>query len=59
MAYHAKGEVIYWTDSGTCNLIPEASAISDRLSKLTGYKKLPVSQNPSIYGGGFVLHSGS
>ncbi|WP_051983554.1 M14 family metallopeptidase [Pseudobacteroides cellulosolvens] len=53
MAYHAKGEVIYWADSGTCNIIPKASEIADRLSKITGYKKLPVSQNPSIYGGGF------
>lgn len=53
MAYHAKGEVIYWADSGTYNLIPKADAIADSLSKITGYKKLPISQNPSIYGGGF------
>jgi len=53
MAYHSKGEVFYWADSGTYKLIPQADAIADKFSKLTGYKKLPVSQNPSVYGGGF------
>jgi predicted deacylase len=53
MAYHAKGEVIYWADRGTYNLIPQAGNIANRLSKLTGYTKLPVSQKPSDYAGGF------
>lgn len=53
MAYHSKGEIIYWADIETNSLIPQSGEIADRLSNLTGYKKQPVSKNPAIYGGGF------
>lgn len=53
MAYHAKGEIIYWADEETYRSLPQANDLADRLSNLTGYNKQPVSKNPSIYGGGF------
>jgi hypothetical protein len=52
-SFHSKGEVIYWADSGTYKEIPSAEKIADSISKLTEYKKMPVSQDPAIYGAGY------
>jgi hypothetical protein len=50
---HTKGEVIYWADRRTHNLIPEQRQIAQVISNVTGYKLLQVSHNPGIYAGGF------
>lgn len=52
-SFHAKGEVIYWADSGTVDAIDGAKAIARRMEKLTGYELMPVSGKPSVYGAGF------
>jgi len=52
-SFHAKGEVIYWADSGTVNAIDGARDIAERISELTGYELMPVSEKPSVYGAGF------
>lgn len=52
-SYHTKGEVIYWADIGTYEQIPGVSEMTDRLSSLTGYQKLPVSMDEQTYGAGY------
>ena len=52
-SFHSKGEVIYWADSGTENAIAAGETIAQTLADVTGYKLMPVSEDPSVYGAGF------
>ena len=52
-SFHSKGDVIYWADSGTENAIPAGASIAQSLADVTGYKLMPVSEDPSVYGAGF------
>ncbi len=52
-SFHTKGEVIYWADSGTEQAIEAGSTIAQSLSDVTGYKLMPVSEDPAVYGAGF------
>ena len=52
-SFHTKGEVIYWADSGTNNAIPAGSGIAQALGEATGYRLMPVSEDPAVYGAGF------
>lgn len=52
-SFHTKGNVIYWADRGTVDLIPGVSDMAKRMSSLTKYQRMPVSEDPSIYGAGY------
>ncbi len=52
-SFHTKGEVIYWADSGTEEAIAADAAIAQSLADVTGYKLMPVSEDPAVYGAGF------
>lgn len=52
-SFHTKGNVIYWADRGTVDLIPGVKEMAKRLSSLTKYSRMPVSEDPSIYGAGY------
>ena len=52
-SFHAKGNVIYWADSGTVNKIPSVRDMAKRLSSLTKYRLMPVSEKTSVYGAGY------
>ncbi|HHY65276.1 MAG TPA: hypothetical protein GX501_09535 [Clostridiaceae bacterium] len=52
-SFHSKGNVIYWADRGTVDLIPGVKDMAKRLSKLTRYSLMPVSEDPSVYGAGY------
>lgn len=52
-SFHTKGNVIFWADSATVYLIPGAKEITNRLSKLTKYKMMPISEKPEVYGAGY------
>lgn len=52
-SFHTKGDVIYWADQGTVDVIPGAKALAQGLGKLTGYDLMPVSEKPSVYGAGY------
>lgn len=52
-SFHTKGEVIFWADSGTFDLVDGADQIASALSASTGYEMLPPSQDPAAYGAGF------
>ncbi|MGI6086297.1 MAG: M14 family zinc carboxypeptidase [Acetivibrionales bacterium] len=52
-SFHTKGNVIYWADRGTVNLIPRVRDMAKRLALLTKYQRMPVSEDPSIYGAGY------
>lgn len=51
--FHTKGEVVFWADRATVNLIPGVKSMANKLSKLTGYDLMPISEDPSIYAAGF------
>lgn len=52
-SFHTKGNVIYWADRGTVDLIPGVKDMAKRLASLTKYQRMPVSENPAIYGAGY------
>ena len=52
-SFHTKGNVIYWADRATVNLIPGAKDMAKRLASLTKYQRMPVSEDPAIYGAGY------
>lgn len=52
-SFHTKGEVIYWADSGTDDSIAADDSIAETLAGVTGYKLMPVSEDPAVYGAGF------
>ncbi len=52
-SFHTKGEIIYWADSGTVDLIDGAEDIAKDLSLSTGYDIVPPSEDPAVYGAGF------
>lgn len=52
-SFHSKGEIIYWADSGTEAAIPADNTIAQTLADITGYKLMPVSQDPADYAAGF------
>lgn len=52
-SFHTKGNVIYWADSGTVDKIPGVRGMAKRLSSLTKYRLMPVSEPPSVYGAGY------
>ncbi len=52
-SFHTKGNIIYWADKGTVNEIPGVDAMTKRLCALTKYKRMPVSEKPSVYGAGY------
>lgn len=52
-SFHTKGEIIYWADSGTVDKIDGAKQIAEEISSATGYKPMPPSQDPAVYGAGF------
>lgn len=53
VSFHSKGNVIYWADRGTVDLIPGVEDMSKRLASLTKYEIMPVSKEPSVYGAGY------
>jgi predicted deacylase len=53
VSFHSKGEVIYWADFGTADAIPAADGLAQTLAQATGYKIMPVSGDPAVYGAGF------
>ena len=52
-SFHTKGNVIFWADRATVNLIPGVKNMTKRLASLTKYQNMPISENPSIYGAGY------
>lgn len=52
-SFHTKGNVIFWADRGTVDKIPGAKDIAKRLSSLTRYIRMPISEKPSVYGAGY------
>lgn len=52
-SFHTKGNVIYWADRGTVDLIPGVKDMTKRMSSLTKYQRMPISEDPSIYGAGY------
>lgn len=52
-SFHTKGNVIYWADRGTVKKIKGVEAMAKRLSSLTGFKRMPISEKPSVYGAGY------
>ena len=52
-SFHTKGEIIYWADSGTIDLIDGAEKIAEDLSASTGYDIVAPSEDPAVYGAGF------
>lgn len=52
-SFHSKGNLVYWADSGTVDLISGVKDIAKRLCSLTGYELMPVSGKPSVYGAGY------
>ncbi|NLX64633.1 MAG: hypothetical protein GX022_07665 [Clostridiaceae bacterium] len=52
-SFHTKGNVIYWADRATVNLIPGVKDMAKRLVLLTRYQSMPVSEDPAIYGAGY------
>lgn len=52
-SFHTKGNMIFWADRATVDLIPEAKKIACRLSRLTKYKLMPVSERPEVYAAGY------
>ena len=52
-SFHTKGNVIYWADRATVDLIPGVKDLAKRLSKLTKYSLMPVSEDPRIYAAGY------
>ena len=53
LSFHAKGEIIYWADAATTDKLPHAQVFAERLSAVSGYELMPVSQNPGVYAAGF------
>lgn len=54
ISYHTSGNSIFWADKGTHDIFRGADEdLIDEFSTLTGYRKLRVSQDPSLYGSGF------
>ncbi len=51
--FHAKGEEIYWADDNTPSLHEITFPIARKLCKISGYKLMPPSSDPKIYGAGF------
>lgn len=52
-SFHTKGNVIYWADRGTVDSISGVKDTAKRLASLTRYQRMPVSEDPSIYGAGY------
>lgn len=52
-SFHSKGEIVYWADSGTVDSVPGAESVTDAVCKVSGYRKMPVSEDPAVYGAGF------
>jgi len=52
-SFHTKGNVIYWADRATVNLIPGVKDMAKRLASLTKYQRMPISEDPAIYGAGY------
>lgn len=52
-SYHTKGEVIYWSDSGTIENTKYAEEIVDDLVEVMEYLKMPIAENPEDYGAGY------
>ncbi len=53
LSFHTKGDIIYWADSKTHHYFNGIdSLINDLALKSSGFSFVPVSPNPSIYGGG-------
>lgn len=52
-SFHSKGEIVYWADSGTVDSVPGAESVTDAVCEVSGYRKMPVSEDPSSYGAGF------
>ena len=53
ISFHTKGEVIYWADANTHARIPQAQMLAERLSAVSGYALMPVSDIPGVYAAGF------
>jgi len=52
-SFHTKGEEIYYADSLTGTVLPQAKGIAEKLCAASGYAHSPVSSDPSVFGGGF------
>ncbi len=53
LSFHTKGEIIYWADEATAGKLLHAKAFAERLSAVSGYELMPVSENPGEYAAGF------
>ncbi len=53
ISFHTKGEVIFYADANTEKDIPDAKEFAKRIAAVSGYKLMPVSQDPGIYAAGF------
>ncbi len=53
LSFHAKGESIQYADTATAGKIPQASTLARRISDISGYTVMPVSDNPGIFAGSF------
>lgn len=53
VTFHTKGEEIYYADSLTGALLPEACSIAQTISNLTGYTIKEPSAAPETFAGGF------
>ena len=53
ISFHTKGEVIYWADANTHGRIPHDEALAERLSKVSGYALMPMSDIPGVFAAGF------
>lgn len=52
-SFHSKGEIVYWADSGTVDSVHGAESVTDAVCEVSGYRKMPVSEDPASYGAGF------
>ena len=52
LSFHAKGEVLYWTDDNT-GIVPGSTKLMKIIEKSTGYKPMESTDNVNSYAGGF------
>jgi len=54
ISYHSSGNIMYWADSDTHSIFEDIdTTIVERMSVLTGYTSMPISQDPKLFSAGF------
>lgn len=54
LSYHTSGNCLYWADCKTHDILtPYDLNFANALAEISGYEKMPISSEPSIYAGGF------